>query len=98
MSAEPELDRRLPQRRAALPAVVDHVADDRVDMTVPALAAEDAVMAGSRLNIVRPHVLPQVLAQIMCGERLPERADVVAFAFDRQQGAAADRARIDRPA
>src|SRR5271165_6978801 len=91
----------MPAAKAAagrLAAAVDHLAHDRVDVVVEAPAAEHAVMSSPRLNIVRAQVGPQVLAQIVCGERLPERADVIAFAFHREQCGAPDGPRIDRPA
>ena len=47
------------------------------------------------LDVVRLHVLAQAAAKIVRRERLPERADVVALAFDGQQRGAVNRAGID---
>ena len=74
---------------------VDHVAHDRVDLVLPAPAAEDAVVADARLHVVRAQVGPQAAAQVLRRQRLADRADVVALAFDRQQRGAPDRRRVD---
>ena len=69
----------------------DHVAHQRIDLVLPAPAAEHAVVAGARLHVVGAQVGAQLAAQVLRGQGLAGRADVVAFALDRDQRGAADR-------
>src|SRR4051812_9427665 len=77
---------------------VDRFPDDRVDLLLPALAAEDAVVADAGLHVMRAQVGPQAAAEILRRQRLADRADVVALAFDREQRGAPDRGRRDAAA
>src|SRR4051812_24428044 len=77
-------------------ARLDVVADDGVDLSLPAAAAEDAVMADPRLHVVRLHVGAQPIAEILGGQRLADGADVVLLSLDRQQEGVADRLRVHR--
>ncbi len=52
-------------------------------MAFPALAVEHAIVTHARLHVVGFHVRAQLVAQLLRGERLADRADIVAFAFDR---------------
>ena len=52
-------------------------------------------MANAGLHMVALAIGPKARAQIVRGERLADRADVVALAFDRQQHGLLDRLRID---
>src|SRR4029453_13131867 len=77
---------------------VDHVAHHRIDMLLPAAAAEDAVMPYAGLDVVVAQVGAERAAEVLRGERLAHRADVVALALHREQGGAADRTRVDEAA
>src|SRR6516165_5906258 len=72
----------------------DHVLDDRIDLVFPALAGEHAVMADAGLHVVALEIGTQLPAKVVRGDRLANRADVVALALDGQQHGAADCARI----
>ena len=80
-----------PRARSPHCEAADDVAHDRIDLVLPAPAAEHAVVADAGLHVVGAQVGPQLAAQVLRGERLADRADVVAFALDRQQRGAADR-------
>src|SRR5262249_24493553 len=66
----------------------DELADQREDLALPALPAEDAVMAGAGLQVVALHIGSEAGQEIMRRHRLTDRADVVALAFDREQSGA----------
>ena len=89
-------DRRL-ARPPRLLRDLDDVANDRVDVLLPAAAAEDAVVADVRLHVVRSQPGPQPRQVLRC-QGLADRADVVALAFDGEQRRAPDRRRVDLPA
>src|SRR5262245_29634148 len=76
----------------ALFARQDHVAHDGIDLLLPALAREDAVVADASLHVVAAHVGLDALAQLMRRRRLAQRANVVALTLNRQKRGAADRA------
>ncbi len=67
----------------------------RVDAGLPALAAEHAVVAHAGLHVVALEVRAHAGAQVLRGERLPDRADVVALALDGEERHAPDRAGLD---
>src|SRR5581483_11083251 len=73
----------------------DHVAHDRVDLLLPALAGEHAVVADAGLHVMAAFVGPDARAQVMGRRRLAQRADVVALAFHCEQRGAADGAGLD---
>src|SRR5262245_54565526 len=79
------------QRIVHLIARQDHVFQDWVDLSGPALAAEHAVVANPRLHVMPFAVGPQAGAEIVRRDGLADRADVVAFALDREQRGLADR-------
>ena len=68
---------------------------ERIDLVVPAVAAEHAVVADAGLHVVALEIGPQSGAQIVRGHGLADGADVVPLAFDREQHRAPDRARVD---
>src|SRR5258706_9978935 len=74
---------------------LDDIAHLRIDAGLPALAAENAVVADAGLDVVALEVRPHAGAQVLRRERLADRADIVALAFDGEQSHAADRARLD---
>src|SRR5262245_4244825 len=76
-------------------ACQNHVLDQRIDLQLPAPAAEDAVMADAELQVMALEIGAQARAHLLRRQRLADRADVVALAFDREQHGAADRARLD---
>jgi len=53
-------------------------------------------MADTRLHVVTLAVRPDRRAELLRGERLPDRADVVLLALDGEQRSALDRARLNR--
>lgn len=55
---------------------LDVVADDRVDLRLPAAAAEHAIMPHARLHVVAFQIGTERCAEIVRGLRLPERADI----------------------
>ncbi len=73
----------------------DEVADHGIDLVLPALAVEGAVVADIGLQVMALQMRAQRVAEIVGGGRLAERADVVAAAFDGEQRRAADQAGID---
>src|SRR6266851_1478144 len=79
----------------ALLGYLDGLAHDRVDASAPALAAENAVVTGTGLHVMRLQIRAQSVAKVVRSERLPQRADVVALSFDREQGSSANGAEID---
>src|SRR5215813_13838876 len=76
----------------------DDVLHDRIDLVLPPLAAEHAIMADARLHVVALEIGPQARAQVVRGERLADCADVVALAFHGEQHGAPNRARLHWPA
>src|SRR3984893_13456276 len=52
-------------------------------------------MADTGLDVVALHIGPKSAAQLLGGQRLPDGANVVALAFNREQLGASDRTRID---
>src|SRR4051812_7196319 len=74
----------------------DDILHDRIDLVVPALAAEHAVVADADLHVVALEIGAQAAAQVVGGERLADRADVVALALDGEQHGAADGAWFHR--
>src|SRR5262249_29255963 len=76
----------------------DHVAHDRVDLGLPAPAAEYAVMADAGLQVVALLVGLEAGAQVVRCRGLADGADVVALAFHGEQRGAPDRLGIDRTA
>src|SRR5512145_1022065 len=59
----------------------DHVAHDGVDLGLPALAAEYAVVADPRLQVVALHIGLEPPAQVVRRRGLADAADVVALAL-----------------
>ena len=74
---------------------VDRLAYDGVDASAPTPAAENAVVTGTGLHVMRLEIRAQSGAKVVRGERLPQRTDVVALPFDREQGSSANGAEID---
>src|ERR1700681_690017 len=74
---------------------LDGLAYDRVDANAPALAAEHAVVTGTGLHVMRLQVRAQSGTKVVRSERLPERTDVVALPFDREQRSSANGTEID---
>src|SRR5258706_10690523 len=74
---------------------LDDVAHLRIDARLPALAAEDAVVADARLDVVALQIGPHAAAQVLRREGLADGADVVALALDGKERHAADRLRLD---
>src|SRR6267154_694932 len=54
-------------------------------------------MAHTGLHMMTLHVWPQAAAQLLSGERLANRTDIVPLAFDRKQRGMSDRPRVDAP-
>src|ERR1700685_2535097 len=73
----------------------DHVLDKRIDLVLPALAGEHAVMADAGLHVMPFKIRTKVGAQVVRGNGLADRADIVAFALDLEQHGAADRGGLD---
>src|ERR1044072_3389851 len=73
----------------------DHVLQQRIDLRFPLLAGEHPVVAGAGLHVVALTVRLDAGAQVLRGERLANRADVVLLAFHGEQRGALDRARLD---
>ena len=100
MSTRVPITGRMPLPRsgsAAHTLHLDMVADTGIDLIVPALAVEDAIMADAGLQMVRLHIGTQAAAHILRGERLAHGADVVLLALDREQKRLLDRARRHWP-
>ena len=64
---------------------MNDISHHRVNVVLPALAAEHAVVADVRLHIVGAHVGAQAAREVLRGECLADRADVVALALDGDQ-------------
>src|SRR5205823_12752265 len=77
---------------------MDEVAQQRIDLVIPFPAAEYAVMADAGLHVVDAAVGAHAGAEVLRGERLSDRADIVLLALDRHQPHALDRGRIHRAA
>src|SRR5215831_17087428 len=73
----------------------DELSDQREHLQLPALAAEDAVMAGAGLQVMALHVGLEAGEEVVRRHRLPHGTDVVALAFDREQRGASDQGRVD---
>src|SRR6266403_20646 len=76
---------------------VHEIPQQRIDFVIPALAAEDAVVADAGLHVVHLAIGAHAGAEILRGQRLADRADVVLLAFDRHQAHPLDRGGIRRP-
>src|ERR1700704_5898843 len=84
--------------RAAATASIacqDHVLDQRIDLRLPAPAAENAVVADAELQVMALEMGAQTRAHLVSSHRLAHGTDVVALALDREQHGAANRARLD---
>src|SRR6202790_3491028 len=77
---------------------VHEVAQQGIDLVVPAAAGEHAVMADAGLHVMDLAIGAYAGAEVLRGERLADRADIVLFAFDRHQPHPLDRGRVHRPA
>src|SRR5262245_31659255 len=73
----------------------DDVLQQRIDLVVPAVAAEHAVVPDAGLHVVALEIGPQARAQLVRGRGLADGTDIVALAFDREQHGALDGARLD---
>src|SRR6185437_8322728 len=73
---------------------VNEIAQQRVDLVVPLLAAEHAVVSDAGLHVVDTAIGANAGTELLRGERLADRADVILFAFDRHQPHAPDRSRV----
>jgi len=74
----------------------NQVAHNRIDLAIPAPAAEDAVMAHAGLHMVPLHVRLETRAKIMGDRALTQRANIVALALHGQQSRLAYGLEIDR--
>src|ERR1700722_17774166 len=83
------------RRRARSIARQNHILQNRIDLVLPALAREHAVMADAGLHVVALEIRAQLAAQVVRRHRLADSADVVALAFDGEQHGAPDRGRVD---
>src|SRR6201999_90238 len=72
-------------------ALQNDVLDHRIDLVLPRPSREHAIMADAGLHVVALAIGPQRRAHVMRGERLPDRADIVLFAFHGEQHRALDR-------
>src|SRR5664279_2305261 len=83
-------------RRTEPPSIAlqDDVSHHRIDLVLPGAAREHAVMADAGLHVVALAGGAQRRAQVVRGQRLPDRADVVLLAFHRKQHGALDRRRL----
>src|SRR5437868_3758069 len=89
--------RHLLRRFQFCPVVrADEVADLGIGLVLPATAVEDAVMTDAQLQVMGLRRRRQIAAQAMRRHGLANRADIVAFAFDRHQRGVGDRAGVDR--
>src|SRR5437588_8520297 len=90
----------LPATRSNLNGLLAVLADEggdlRVGLGLPAAAVKDAVMADIELQVVCLFCPRQIVAQPVRRDGLPDRADIVALAFDGHQRGALDCSRIDR--
>src|SRR5262245_49371478 len=73
----------------------DDILQERIDLVVPAVAAEHAVMSDAGLHVMALEIGTQSRAQLVRGRGLADGADVVALAFDSEQHGALDGARLD---
>src|SRR5581483_6815526 len=73
---------------------VDEIAQQRIDLVVPLPAAEYAVVPDAGLHVVDAAIGAHAGAEVLRGERLPDRADVVLLALDRHQAHALDGSRV----
>src|SRR5215470_16651815 len=76
-------------------AGLDQVRELGIDLRLESAAVEDAVVAGACLNVMAAHVGPETRAEIVGGDGLADRADVVLLALDGEQGRPPDGAGID---
>ena len=70
----------------------------RVHLRLPTTAAEHAVVPDAGLEVMALLERAETPAQVVGGQGLPDRADVVALALDREQRGAPDGRRVDRAA
>src|SRR6202043_2127855 len=77
---------------------VHEIPQQGIDLVVPAPAAEHAVMPDAGLHVMYFAVSADTGAQVLRGQRLADRADVVLLALDRHQAHALDRGGLNRPA
>src|SRR5882757_9280173 len=73
----------------------DHVLDQRIDLRLPAPAAENAVVADAELQVMALEMRAQTRAHLVSSHRLAHSTDVVALALDREQHGTANRAWLD---
>src|SRR5664279_5920213 len=84
------------ERRNEPPSIAlqNDVLHHRIDLVLPGAAREHAVMADAGLHVVALARGPQRRAQVVRGQRLPDRADVVLLALHGEQHGALDRLRF----
>src|SRR3984957_12547916 len=83
------------RRRARSIARQNHILQNRINLVLPALAGEHAVMADAGLHVVALEIRAQLAAQVVRRHRLADGANVVALALDGEQHGAPDRGRVD---
>lgn len=83
------------QARVGLIAGEDEVAHHGIDLSLPSCAAEHAIVARPRLQMMALEVGLQRRAEIVRRDCLPDGADIVPLAFNREERRAAYRARVD---
>src|ERR1700686_3077112 len=64
---------------------VHEVAQQGIDLVVPAAAGENPVMADAGLHVMDLAIGAHAGAEVFGGGRLADRADIVLFALDRHQ-------------
>src|SRR4051812_24173767 len=77
---------------------VDEIAQQRIDLVVPAPAGKHPVMADAGLHVVDLAIGPNTGAEVLRCQGLADRADIVLLTLDRHQAHALDRGRVHRAA
>src|SRR5690242_13298778 len=82
--------------RAQIPSRIHmhEITQQRIDLVVPALAGEHAVMADAGLHVMHLAIGAHAGAEVLRRQRLADRADIVLFALYRHQAHAPDRGRV----
>src|SRR5581483_5522084 len=77
---------------------VNEIAQQRIDFVIPLAPTEHAVVADAGLHMVDAAIGAHAGTELLCGERLADRADVILLALDGHQPDPPDRRRIHRTA